>query len=118
MTDARFSKRVRLLKPAEFRQVFGGSPLRCSDKMLTVLAIPNDLPYSRLGLAIAKKSVRRAVDRNRVKRLVREHFRLHAEQIPPVDIVVMARHAIVSAENADIASALNNHWGRIAKKLG
>lgn len=97
--------------------MFAGNPLRCADKYLTLLAIPNGLPYSRLGLAIAKKSVRRAVDRNRVKRLVREYFRLHAHHLPAVDIVVMARPAIVATDNLIVTNALTSHWSRIERKI-
>ena len=72
--QARFPKRARLLKPAEFSRVFKKAH-RSSDRQLTILAAPNDLDYPRLGLAISKKHAKRAVDRNRIKRIVRESFR-------------------------------------------
>lgn len=43
---------------------------------------------ARLGLVIGKKFVRRAVDRNQVKRVVRERFRCLRGDLPAVDVVV------------------------------
>ena len=43
---------------------------------------------ARLGLVIGKRAVRRAVDRNRVKRVLRETFRIRRLELPCVDIVV------------------------------
>jgi ribonuclease P protein component len=83
---------------------------------LTVLAEKNALPFPRLGLAISKKNVRRAVDRNRVKRLIREYFRLDNNRTVNVDFVVMARHGISKASNKQIAHSLAKHWDVIKQK--
>jgi len=56
-------------------------------KHLSFYKKANDLDISRIGLAIPKKNAKRAVDRNRIKRLIREIFRnTLIEQ--PTDIVV------------------------------
>jgi ribonuclease P protein component len=68
---------------------------------------------ARLGLAIAKKQLPRAVDRNRIKRVVRESFRLL--QIQDHDFVVLARRDTVSAENAQLFLSLKLHWARLLK---
>jgi ribonuclease P protein component len=68
---------------------------------------------ARLGLAIAKKQVRRAVDRNRIKRIVRETFRRHRARLPGVDLVVMARAAASTADNRRLAASLERHFTRI-----
>lgn len=67
----------------------------------------------RLGLAISRKQLRRAVDRNRIKRIVRESFRLHAASLPAVDIVVLARQPAATAEARQLTRALSKHWNRI-----
>lgn len=65
---------------------------------------------ARLGLAISKKQARRAVDRNRLKRLVREAFRLNRAQLNGLDLVVMARQAAVEADNRRLTASLVHHF--------
>lgn len=87
------------------------------DPYFTVLARPNAEPLARLGLAIAKKCARRAVDRNRLKRLVRESFRLERSGLPGLDLVVLCRRDAVTADNLQLRASLTRHWARIRKQL-
>lgn len=82
--------------------------------MITLLARENHLNHARLGLAISKKQLPRAVDRNRLKRLVRESFR--QQQLAGLDIVVMVRTAVLTLSNASIFERLDKHWQRLAEK--
>lgn len=107
--ESRFSRRLRLTDSTQFGQVFGNSR-RSGDHLFTVLYRPNGLRYARLGLAIAKKRVRRAVGRNRLKRLIRESFRGAQQQLIGRDIVIMARHNADSASNAELFASLRGHW--------
>ncbi len=43
---------------------------------------------ARLGLVVGKKLLKRAVDRNRVKRVIRDQFRRRRAELPAVDLVV------------------------------
>lgn len=52
---------------------------------------PTTLDYSRLGVIVSKKHCRLAVDRNRLKRVIREQFRLHQQDFLGVDVVVMLK---------------------------
>lgn len=107
--ESRFSRRLRLTDSTQFGHVFGDSR-RSGDHLFTVLYRPNGLRYARLGLAIAKKRVRRAVGRNRLKRLIRESFRGAQQQLIGRDIVIMARHNADSASNAELFASLRGHW--------
>jgi len=69
---------------------------------------------ARLGLAISKRVSRRAVERNRIKRLVRESFRRMRMQLPPMDVMVMARQEAVSQSGPDLLAELHELWGRLA----
>ncbi len=111
---ARLQKHAKLLKAVEFDRVFDKS-VRSSDRYFTVLARPNELNYPRLGLAISKRRVRFAVGRNRLKRLVRENFRL-TEQNSCVDYVVMAGSQAARANNRELLSALEKHWKILKEK--
>jgi ribonuclease P protein component len=80
-------------KTDEFSSVFR---FRCarSSNGLEVLAAPNGLNYPRLGLIVPKKIIATAVGRNRIKRLVRESFRLHQTQFTGLDVVARIRSKI------------------------
>ena len=70
---------------------------------------------SRLGMAVSTKVAPRAVDRNRIKRLVRESFR-HTGALPDLDIVVIARPAARGADSSTLRTSLERHWRRLAEK--
>lgn len=110
-----FSRHVRLLKPAQYSYVFK-KPLRSNDRFFTILAVKNEMDHARLGLAISKKNARRAVDRNIIKRLVRESFRYSLDNLVCVDIVVMAKPVTKSAENHQIFESLQQHWNRLNRQ--
>lgn len=100
--------------PADFRRVFN-EPSKSSDALFTVLARtqPGHGQLSRLGLAIAKKQLRRAVDRNRVKRLAREYFRLHVPPCCGLDFVVMVRAAARQRTNRELRDSLHTNFQRL-----
>lgn len=90
---AQFPTKSRLKKSIEFQRVYQRAK-RSGDEWLLVFAIVNELEYSRLGLSVSRKygvSVRR----NRVKRVLREAFRLSTDQIPRgLDLIVIPRGGI------------------------
>lgn len=108
---------MRLLTASDFSRVFA-NPARSADRYFTVLAKGGrgDAP-ARLGLAVSKKQARRAVDRNRLKRLIRETFRSHHNQIAGMDLVVMVRGLATSTDRAQLRSSLIRHFDRLAKRL-
>lgn len=106
-----FARRQRLLTAGAFDRVFKNSR-RSADLYFTILFSPNDSGEARLGFAISRQKVRRAVGRNRLRRLVRESFRCN-RTLPAVDIVVLARDAAKSAANRDILLSLERHWSRL-----
>jgi ribonuclease P protein component len=87
---------------------------RHSDRYFTVLAHRDPGSPGRLGLAVSKKQARRAVDRNRLKRLIREAFRRRHPVLAGFDLVVMVRHTAVSRSNADLDHALGRLFDQVA----
>jgi len=89
--SARFLAKEHLREPSAFRRAFDRKK-SASDPVMIVYAVENGLAHSRIGISIGKKKVKLAVGRNRIKRLVREAFRLHKHTIPAgVDLVVVPR---------------------------
>jgi ribonuclease P protein component len=115
-TTAKFTRVSRLTSASDFDRVFRESR-RSADGMFTVLYRANDLGYPRLGLAIAKKRIRRAVGRNRLKRLIRESFRDVQPQLNGLDIVVLARDKVGAAPNEEVFASLARHWRNLATHL-
>jgi len=110
-----FPPQLRLKKPAEFKKVFA-KPVKSSDTYFTLLAIKNDLDHPRLGLAIAKKNIKKAVHRNVIKRAVRENFRIQQQRLGNIDIVVLARREAVDAPLELLRKSLDNHWLKLVSR--
>ena len=72
---------------------------------------------SRLGLVVSKKNISKAVERNRVKRVIRESFRKNKSQIPNLDVVVLIRKGIDVLPNVVISSKMNSLWNDLCAKL-
>lgn len=80
-----------------------------------VIAAPGPGSSARLGLAVSRKVSKSAVQRNRIKRLVRESFRKHSAGLPPLDIVVMARPGAAGCDNPRLATSIDALLERTAR---
>ena len=88
---ATFRPHERLKDPRDFRRAFERRRSE-SDSVLVVYGVENGLVHARLGISVARKKVRAASSRNRLKRRVREAFRLSKSDLPAgVDLVVIPR---------------------------
>lgn len=112
-----FPRQLRLLNAGEYRRVFDQASYKIHGKGLLALASDNGLGYPRVGLVFSKKNVRRAVDRNRLKRLVRESIRLQQHRLPAVDIVVLARRGVNDLDNETLHRQLYGMWRRLEKDV-
>ena len=113
MKSNTFPRELRLVTPSQFSRVFD-HPVKAVSDHITILAKFNDLQNPRLGLTIAKKKEKTAVGRNRIKRIIRDSFRLNQHNLPNIDIVVIARNQIGEAENKHLHKQLNKLWKKIA----
>lgn len=64
-------------------------------------------------MTVSAKRVRKAVGRNRVRRLVRESFRRSQQVLAGLDIVVVVKEAAARADNQAISRSLDAHWQRL-----
>ncbi|MFW1678296.1 ribonuclease P protein component [Pontibacter sp. JAM-7] len=116
MTEFKFSRHLRLLNGGDFQHVFNDVQLKVPDQPFLLLARPNPLGYPRIGFIISKKNVRLAVKRNRVRRIMRESFRLAQHQLPAVDMIILARKGIGELENEQLQKLMQKCWSRLKQK--
>lgn len=118
----RFTRKQRLGSQAEFRFVFS-RPRRSRDPYFKVLTRENNREFCRLGMAVSKKVCRKAVQRNRLKRLIRESFRSHFAMATKevdakegiaassgFDIVVLPTAQAATICNRTLVNSLKEHW--------
>ncbi|MBS3803653.1 MAG: ribonuclease P protein component [Oleiphilaceae bacterium] len=110
-----FPKSSRLLKPKDYSGVFNHVQTRVSHRHFLILATRNDLGHARVGLVFSKKTLRLSVQRNRIKRLVRESFR-HQTDLPDLDIVVLSRRGLSDLSNTQVTAILDDLWDRLKQK--
>lgn len=105
-----FDKTRRLLKKCEYDHVFAQAKKLVTSEFI-VLYRANTQGVARLGLALSKKMIPKAHDRNRLKRKLRETFRV--KQLPAIDIIILARTGVAAVENKTINVNLGKTWDKL-----
>ncbi|HEX5306518.1 MAG TPA: ribonuclease P protein component [Dyella sp.] len=112
MRAAGLPREARLCRAGDFaalRQASGRFGGRCFSVRYRV----NELGHARMGLAISKRVSKRAVERNRIKRLARESFRRIRHDLPAVDLVIMAREQASGLPGAELLAELDALWRKL-----
>jgi ribonuclease P protein component len=109
----RFAANLRLRSKLQFDAVYAGGR-RVDDRFFALRIKANGLAHARVGLAVAVKTAGNAVKRNRIRRLVRESFRLAQHELPAVDIVVAAKFPAREAPATSLRASLATLWKRVA----
>ncbi len=110
-----FPKSSRLLTPKDYARVFNDVQIRVPHRNFLILATLNDQNHARIGLVFSKKNLKLAVQRNRIKRRVRETFRLQPD-FPALDIVVLGRRGLTEVDNPVLNELLEDLWARLKRK--
>lgn len=116
MADQSFGRKLRLLTASDYKAVFGKAELKVSSPQLLILAIKSGYEDPRLGLVIAKKHIRLAVERNRLKRLLRESFRKHQQLLIEMDIVILARSGSDKLDNENFVTLVEKLWQDLMRR--
>ena len=77
---------------------------------------PNDKSRARLGLIVAKKTAKLAVQRNYMRRVLRELFRLNQHQLPAVDVVIQVQKVFEKPNFIEVKQAFNDLCVVLCKK--
>ena len=110
---SRFGAELRLRSKLQFDAIYASSK-RIDDRFFGLRVKPNGLGHPRIGLAVAVKTAGSGVARNRLRRLVRESFRLAQHELPAVDIVVAAKFPAREAPATTLRASLATLWQRVA----
>lgn len=116
-TGARLLRSARIRQPAEFKQAFAKG-FRIARAPLSAVCRPNEGAGPRLGLAISRKAAPRAVDRNRVKRIIREEFRHNQARLPAVDLVFYGSAGLDAMEAERLRRVLAEIWLKVIDRCG
>ncbi|KGE04433.1 Ribonuclease P protein component [Pseudohaliea rubra DSM 19751] len=90
--------------------------VKAGQREFLLLARPSEQSHHRLGLAVAKKHVARAVRRNRIKRIARECFRHLPTPTVPLDIVFLTRPGAGDLDKVALARGIDRQFRRLLER--
>jgi ribonuclease P protein component len=108
----RFPNTSRLVCSTEYRSVIAYD-CRSKDALFVVYARGNNQQRSRLGITVSRHVAPKAVERNRIKRVVRESFRRQRKRLQGLDIVTITRGAARNVDTKLLFKSLKEHWRRV-----
>lgn len=110
----RFPTSARVLRKVDFEAAYRHGN-RLGNAHFSVTVRVNPLGEARLGMAIAARTVGKAVSRNRLRRIIRESFRHARARLPAVDVIVGARVAARDAPATDLRHSLDKLWDKVSR---
>lgn len=117
MPDSGFSRESRLLCAGDFTPVFQRPDARVSNRHILILARSSDHSVARLGTVVSRKNARLAVQRNRIKRVFRESFRLRKHEFATIDLVMLARPGLHSLDKKEIRQLTDRLLDELQKRM-
>lgn len=100
----------KLLTKQDFDRVFSYRKRYFFDLFVAYYCC-NDLDRPRLGVIVSKRNAKKAVDRNRVKRVIRESFRLCKLDLPNNDYVICLRN-MKAVDKTALRKSVDTLWQR------
>jgi ribonuclease P protein component len=104
-----------LRRKADFEAVYARGQ-RFGNGFFGVTAFWNEKGWPRLGLAVSVRIAGGGVERNRIRRIIRESFRLHQHELPPVDLIISARNRARDAARPELHASLVALWQKVKEQ--
>jgi ribonuclease P protein component len=104
---------ARLLRPGDFTALRGRAK-RASGRCFLAEYLPTGQGTARLGMAVSRRVSKLAVVRNRIRRVIRESFRLHRASLPCIDVLLIARTFAAEQTNVALRAELESLWSRLS----
>lgn len=109
-----FDRTRRLRSSAEFKNTFKQA-IKIHTPVVSFYLKKNTLVRARLGVVVPKKRVKTAVLRNKIKRVLREQFRHHQNQLVGWDLIVMVNHPVNNTLLVKVDKLLIQPWEKLQK---
>ena len=108
-----FTHQERLHTASQYQRVFNRADKSCSESFI-MLFRENNAGFPRTGVVVAKRKAKRAVDRNLIKRIVRDSFRLNKKKLPSYDFIVILKSPIIKIRRDKLRKEITNLWQSFA----
>lgn len=107
-----FCMKWRIRTTMEFNRIYLGGQ-RLLGYFYLLYFQNNNLGYPRLGVVASRKNLKKAVIRNRSKRIVKEQFRLQKHRLPSIDIVFIAKSQLKEARKQELHKCVNELFNQL-----
>ena len=115
-TDNRLPKSARLLTTADFRKVFRRNRTVSNNLFRVLVHCDKYDSHARLGVVVSRQAAKKAVRRNRIKRQVRETFRVNQAMFQNMNVIVIAGKDCDGVSNQQLRTSLLNLFRAVIKK--
>ncbi len=104
-----YNHRDRLLTAGQYTRVFDQAT-KFNSEFFTILSRENTIGQPRLGIIVAKRRAKRSVDRNIIKRIIRESFRLNKARLPANDFIVILKRPVKTVKRTKLRLQIEILW--------
>ncbi len=108
-----FTPQERLHTASQHQRVFNQADKSSSESFI-MLFRENNVGFPRTGVVVAKRKAKRAVDRNLIKRIVRDSFRLNKTKLPSYDFIVILKSPITKIRRDKLRKEITILWQSFA----
>jgi ribonuclease P protein component len=109
----RLPRTARLLRPGDFAALRAAAE-RISSRHFRAEYRASPTDGTRLGMAVSRRVSKRAVVRNRIRRVTREYFRVHRATLPKFDVLLIARTSAAEQTNDALRADLEMLWRKLS----